>query len=324
VDVSDLADYLGKKYGGWFDLAVLYGTKWKTNRWISIPMGGATGPTVYRVSWVKQAGYDKIPNDLNGFMELCHKLQQIGHPCGFSLGHALGDANGFAEWALWTHGAYMVDERGKVAIDSKETIAALNYVKELYPAMIRGTLGWNDSGNNKAYLAGDIGLTFNGVSIYYVAKTSPDKRLNAIAADTNHQLAPFGLAKRQPESATVMNAMLFRHSKYPNAAKEYLRFMMEAPQYGEWLSQCLGYWSEPLKAYSKMAFWTSDPKIAPYADGMDTPYYDGYKGPITPASSAVAANYTIVDMFAEVATGNATPEGAAKRAAEQVERYYKS
>ena len=51
---------------------------------------------------------------------------------------------------------------------------------------------------------------------------------------------------------------------------------------------------------------------------------DGYKGPITPASSAVAANYTIVDMFASVATGNATPEAAAKMAAKQAERYYKS
>ena len=25
-----------------------------------------------------------------------------------------------------------------------------------------------------------------------------------------------------------MNAMVFKHTKYPNAAKEYLRFMMEA------------------------------------------------------------------------------------------------
>ncbi len=57
---------------------------------------------------------------------------------------------------------------------------------------------------------------------------------------------------------------------------------------------------------------------------MDTQYYDGYKGPITPASSAVAANYTTVDMFASVVTGNSTPEAAAKMAAKQAERYYKT
>ena len=324
VRMDDLAEYLGKKYGGWFDLALLYGRKWKTNEWISLPIGGGTGPTVYRASWVKEAGYESIPTDLNGFLTLCQKLKQIGHPCGFSIGHAVGDANGFAEWALWSHGGAVVDDKGKVMLDSKPTIEALKYVAELYKTMIPGTIAWNDSGNNKAYAAGDIGLTFNGVSIYYVIKNSPDPKLQAIAADTRTQAVPQGVAKRSPMSAAIMNAMLFKHSKYPNAAKEYLRFMMEAPQYGPWLSNCLGYWAEPLKAYAQMKFWTEDPILKPYANAMDTIYYDGYSGPITAAASSVVANYTIVDMFASVATGNSTPEAAAKQAARQAARYYKS
>ena len=323
-DMSDLADYLGAKYGGWQPLATIYGTKWHTKNWISIPIGGGAGPTVYRQSWVKQAGYDKIPDDLEGFLTLCQKLQKTGHPCGFSLGHALGDANGFASWLLWSHNAMLVDERGKIALDSKETIAALKYATELQKTMIPGTLSWNDSGNNKAYAAGEISLTFNGVSIYYVVKNSPDPKLQAIATDTQHQLVPKGHAPHSPMSATPMNAMVFKHTKYPNAAKAYLQFMMEKEQYGPWLSNCLGYWSNSLKSYSKMKFWTEDPKLAPYASGMDTPYYDGYKGPVTSASSAVTANYTVVDMFASVVTGNATPESAAKRAAKQAERYYKT
>ncbi len=323
VSMSDLAGYLGAKYGGWFQLAQLYGTKWGTKDWLSIPMGGSTGPTVYRISWLKAVGYDKVPDDLNEFLTMCQKLQKSGHPCGFALGHALGDANGFANWLLWTHGAYLVDEKGKVALDSKQTIAALHYATELQKTMIPGTLSWNDSGNNKAYIAGDISLTFNGVSIYFACKNSPDPQLQAIAADTNHQLAPHGLSKQTPESALVVNSMLFKHSKYPNAAKEYLRFMMEKEQYGPWLAACLGYWSNPLKAYSKMSFWDADPKLRPYASGMDTPYYDGYKGPVSASSSAVSANYTVVDMFASVVSGNATAEAAAKLAARQAARYLK-
>ena len=190
--------------------------------------------------------------------------------------------------------------------------------------MIPGTIAWNDAGNNKAYIAGDISLTFNGVSIYFVLKNSPDPKLQAMAADTMHQKVPQGLAKRSPMSAAIMNSMLFKHSKYPNAAKAYLTFMMEAPQYAPWLSSCLGYWSEPLKSYAKMKFWTEDPKLGPYASAMDTIYYDGFSGPIEPAASAVIANYTVVDMFASVATGNATPEAAAKAAARQAERYCKT
>jgi multiple sugar transport system substrate-binding protein len=324
ADMTDLADYLGAKYGGWQELARLYGTKWKTNDWISIPIGGGAGPTVYRQSWVKEVGYDKIPEDHEGFLTLCQKLQKAGHPFGMSLGHALGDANGFASWLLWSHNAMLVDENGKIALDSKETITALKYASELQKTQVSGNLSWNDSGNNKAYAAGDIGLTFNGVSIYYFLKSSPDPKLQQMAVDTQHQLLPKGLAARPPMSATPMNAMVFKHTKYPNAAKDYLRFMMEADQYGPWLSNCIGYWSNSLKAYSKMKFWSEDPKLVPYASGMDTPYYDGYKGPVTPASSAVTANYTVVDMFASVVTGNATPEDAAKRAAAQAARYYKT
>ena len=61
---------------------MLYGTKWKTKNWISIPIGGGAGPVVYRKSWVKEAGYDRIPDDHEGFLTLCQKLQKIGHPCG--------------------------------------------------------------------------------------------------------------------------------------------------------------------------------------------------------------------------------------------------
>lgn len=326
VDLSDLAEYLGAKYGGWFDLATLYGSKWGSGgkQWISIPMGGSSGPAVYRISRVKEAGFDAIPNDLNQFLTLCQNLKKNGHPCGFALGHAVGDANGFVNWLLWSHGAYAIDEQGKVAIDSKATIDALNYCKELYPTMIPGTTSWNDASNNQAFVAGDISLTFNGVSIYFVLKNSHDKRMQAMAVDTNNALPPLGLSKQAPLSALVVNSMVFRHTRYPNAAKEYLRFMMEAPQYGPWLASCLGYWSEPLKAYAKMAFWGSDPKIAAYKFGMDTPYYDGYKGPIGANSSALSANYILVDMFAKVATGNSSAAAAAKFAAAQAKRYYPS
>jgi multiple sugar transport system substrate-binding protein len=324
ADMSDLANYLGTKYGGWQELARLYGMKWGTDEWISIPVGGGMGPVVYRQSWVKQAGFDHIPDDHEGFLTLCQKLHDIGHPCGFSLGHALGDANGYANWLLWSHNAMLVDEKGHIALDSQETIAALKYATELQKTMAQGTLAWNDSGNNKAYTAGDISLTFNGVSIYYVLKSASDAHMNDMARDTQHQALPKGVAPRSPMTATPMNAMLFKHSKYPNAAKDYLRFMMEADQYGPWLSNCIGYWSNSLKAYSKMKFWTDDPKLQPYAAGMDTSFYDGYKGPVTAASSAVTANYTVVDMFASVVTGNATPEAAVKRAAQQAARYYKT
>jgi multiple sugar transport system substrate-binding protein len=323
VELTDLAEYLGARYGGWYRLAEIYGKKWNSNDWIGLPMGGSTGPAVYRTSWVKQAGYDKIPNDLNEFLKLCQNLKKIGHPCGFALSHAVGDAPGYANWLLWSHGAYLVDERGKVALSSKETRLAVEYAREMEPTMISGTMSWDGASNNKAFAAGQIGLTQNGVSIYYVLKNSPDPTMQAMAADTDHAVMPMGVATAPPEAALTLNAMLFHYSKYPNAAKEYLRFMMEAPQYDPWLTGCLGYWSQPLKAYAQSSVWSSDPKIAVYRDAMSTPYYDGYKGPITAAAGAVLENWILVDMFAKAVTGASSPESAIKEAVRGAERYYK-
>jgi len=136
LDMTELANYLGKKYGGWQTLAALYGKQFKTDKWIAIPFGGSAGPAVYRKSWVKEAGFDTIPSDHGKFLDLCRALKKNGHPPGFALGNAVGDANSYCGWLLWSHNGYMVDEDGKIAINRPETIEALKYAKELYQTFI--------------------------------------------------------------------------------------------------------------------------------------------------------------------------------------------
>ena len=117
--------------------------------------------------------------------------------------------------------------------------------------------------------------------------------------------------------------MVFKHTKYPNAAKEYLRFMMEANQYEPWLNGCLGYWSNPLKAYDQAAVWNGDPKVQIFREALDRQFWPSYEGPINAASAAVAANYVVVHMFASVASGEATPEDDAAQAEQQMKHWYK-
>lgn len=321
LELTDVAEYLGKKYGGWLFLGEKYGKKAKTNNWIGLPMGGSGGPLVYRTSAVKEAGFDKIPSDLPGFLKLCQALKKINKPAGFALGNAVGDANGFANWMLWAHGAALVDEDGKVTINSKETINALNYVKELYPSFIPGTMSWNDISNNRAYASKELFLTSNGVSLYFSLKNDPATK--EIADDTDHAELVQGQATSAPMSGTILNGMVLKHTKFPNAAKAYLAYMMEAEQYDPWLVGCLGYWAHPLKAYDKSKVWTTDPKIAVYRNTMDNKYWTGYKGPITQAAGTVQAEYIMVQMFASVASGQSTPEAAAKEAERRTKRYYR-
>lgn len=321
IELSDVAEYLGKRYGGWSFLGEKYGKKQGSNNWIGIPFGGSTGPIIYRKSALKEAGFDGIPNDFNEFLKICQALKKINKPSGFALGNAVGDGNGFANWLVWGHGGYLVDEEGKVAINSKQTIDALKYLKDLYATFIPGTLSWGDVSNNRAYAANEIWLSANGVSLYFALKNDPATR--AIAEDTDHAPLPSGLVGKTPASSLILNAMIFKHTKFPNAAKAFLTFMMESEQYDPWLTGCLGYWSHTLRSYGKSAVWDSDPKLAVYRNGTENQFWSGYKGPISHAAGAVAAEYIMVQMCASVAAGQATPEEAVREAERRSKRYYR-
>jgi len=321
IELTEVADYLGKRYGGWMFLAQKYGRRYKSDAWIGLPFGASGGPLVYRKSMVRAAGFERVPDDHAGYLDLCRKLQKAGKPAGFALGNAVGDANGFASWLLWSHGAALLDEEGNVSINSKETIAALNYLKQLYPTFIAGTISWNDVSNNRAYSAEDISLTANGVSLYFSLKNDPATR--AIADDSEHQLLPTGLAKTSPMGGLTLNAMVFKHSPCPNAAKAFLQFMLEREQYEPWLNANSGYWAHPLSAYGDAAVWSGDPKVRIFKDTMANKYWNGYKGPISSASGAVNADYVLVQMCASVATDAATPEAAAAEAERRAKRYFR-
>ncbi len=322
LDMTELAGYLGKKYGGWGALGQRYGKQHGTDKWIALPMGHGGGALVWRKSWVNEAGYTEIPNDLGKFLDLCQKLNKNGHPPGFALGNSQGDGNGTATWLLWAHGGYQVDDDGKVALNRPQTIEALKYGAELYKTFIAGTLSWLDPSNNKAYIAEQISLTQNGVSIYFVLQSDP--KTARIAEDTQHSRMPQGPIGKAPEAANTLNAMVFRTTKYPNAAKEYLRFMMEVEQYDPWLTKCLGYWAHPLLAFDQSDCWKQDPKVLPYRDVQKFEFYDGYKGPINAAAAAATAEYVLVQMFAGVASGQSTPEDAVKEAERRLQRIYKA
>jgi multiple sugar transport system substrate-binding protein len=321
IELTDVADYLGKRYGGWMFLAEKYGKRNKSDAWIGLPFGASGGPLVYRKSMIQAVGFDKVPEDHAGFLDLSRKLQKSSKPSGFALGNAVGDGNGFASWLLWSHNASLLDEEGNVIINSKETVAALKYLKDLYPTFIAGTPSWNDVSNNRAYSAGDISLTSNGVSLYFSLKNDPATK--PIADDTEHQFMPLGLAKSPPMAGLTLNAMVFKHSPYPNAAKAFLQFMLEHEQYEGWLNANSGYWANPLNAYSDAAVWKGDPKVSIFKDTMNNRYWDGYKGPISTASGAVKADYVLVQMCASVATDAATPESAAAEAERRAKRYFR-
>jgi len=321
VPLTDVATYLSNKYEGFYPLAQKYGKR--GNTWIQVPLGASGAKMNYRKSMIKEAGFETVPQDFPGFLKLCQALKAKSKPPGFALGNAVGDGNGWTHWVLWGFGAKMVDEKDNVVLDRPETVAALEYAKQMYDTFIPGTLSWQDPSNNKAFLDGQISLTANGISIYYVAKGSTDPTLKAIAEDMDHAAFPVGPVGKPSESCTMVSAMLFKYCKFPNAAKDYIRFMMEKEQLDPFLEAALGYWGHPLKYYEKNKVWTSDPKATPYREVISRALWLGYSGSLGYASASALADYIVVNMFASACTGQKSPKEAAAEAQKRAERYYK-
>jgi len=319
VDLTELANYLGNKYGGWYDGVRGYATR--GDQFIAMPLTAIGNAICYRDSHMKAAGFSEFPNDTEGFLELCKALKAKGTPAGFPHGKAVGDGNNYAHWLLWSHGGKMVDENSKVTINSPETIAAINYAKQLYETFIPGTESWQDINNNRAFLAGQISLTANGVSLYYAAKNDP--ALAEIAEDIRTTNFPIGPVGESVELHQTSSLLLFNHCQYPEAAKAYIKFMMEADQMNAWIEGSSAYCCQPLKAFADNPVWKADPIHAPYARASETLRPNGYAGPLGYASAATMADYVLVDMFASAVTGQMTPEEAAAEAERRANRYYR-
>jgi len=319
LDVTDVADYLGKKYGGWVESAQKYGKS--GNKWIAIPVCYSGNMLNYRIDASNKAGFSKFPTKTDEFLEYAKAMKKNNTPGGFALGHASGDGNAWVHWCLWSNGGNVVDKNDKVIINSPETEKALTYSKQLFENMIPGTASWNDASNNKAFLAGEIYWTGNGISIYAAAKKDPTK--NDIAKDMDHAVWPIGPAGKPTELHLMYPILAMTYTKYPQACKALMAFMLEADQFNKWLEASQGYLTHCLNAYDKNPIWTSDPKNTVFGEAAKRTLTAGGLGSVGEKAAAAISDFVVLDMFASFCTGREDAKGAIKIAERQLQRIYR-
>ena len=224
-----------------------------------------------------------------------------------------------SHWLIWAFGGKLVDENENVVINSPETIAALEYRKKLYKTFIEGTASWQDGHNNKAFMSEQISYTENAPSIY--AKAKAEKMSWADYVDhANHPVGPIGHATRPCDAFPML---IMKYTKYPNAAKAFMTFLMEKPQYDRSLTGGKAFFINSLRDYDSHPIWSDDPKYSVFKDIPNSGIPYSYAGDIGYASTGCLSDFVIVDMAAEALTGQKSPEEAAKRAEKRANRYYK-
>ena len=286
-----------------------------------VPYFFGGGANTYRKDIFQKVGIDKIPDTWEEHLAAGKKLKKFGMPIGQTLGHTFGDAPGFAYPVLWSFGGMEVDEKGKVAINSKETRAAVDFVKEFwFAACDEGGLAWDDTSNNRAFLAETIACTLNGASIYFVARYTPEKTMPGMADKIGHFLMPGGAAGRFHTVGPFSNCIT-SYSENKDVAKDYIRYCHQKEAYEKFLVTNKGYINGPLPEWQQHPMWESDPAITIF---RELPKYGrsiGYAGPYDRKAAEVRAKYIIVDLFAKVVQGG-SPQSAIAWAEQELKNVY--
>jgi multiple sugar transport system substrate-binding protein len=303
VDVSDIAEDIGRQQGGWYpevkNLSVWQG-KWK-----SVPFGNIGQVMVYRRDWFDAAGFTTFPDTWDEFLEAGTKLKKAGHPYGMSMGHGYADNNSWLLPLLWSYGAEVVAKDGKtIHVDSAETAKAVDYVRKLYKdACLDDCVGWLDIHNNKAFLTSQISCTNNAMSILISAK----RDLPAIGKVTDQALNPKG-PKGRFHSLVPVTHGVFSHTPDPAAAKHFLRWLMDAKQVGPWFRSAQMYHAPFLHAYDKDPEWDKEPRFRPDLKVLETGRLVNHPAPADHKAGEVVSKWVVIDMFAKACTGASTKQ----------------
>jgi multiple sugar transport system substrate-binding protein len=326
VDVSELAETIGKSQGGFYETSRSVANDGK--KWIGVPWCIVGLQIAYRKSWFAEIGYadGKFPETWDQYREAGKKLKAKGRPLGQTMGHTFGDAPAFAYPFLWSFGGKEVQSDGKtVVLNSKETVESVKFMTAFWKeAHDEGGLAWDDSNNNRAFLSGTCGATLNGASIYIEALRKPDSyqtdQGKQMKDDILHAPLPKGPGGQFSYHVPFTN-MLMKYSKQQDVAKKFLSWVHSKDVFDKWFVSQQGFSVGPTTDWEKHKIWERDPIMVPFKAAARTGRFAGYEGPSTRKAAEVVTKYIITDMYAKAIQGMPA-EQAVKAAHDELVKIY--
>ena len=316
LDVNDLADKLGKKYGGWSSLAENYSMV--KGHYYSIPDYFIDFPGLYRKDLWTEIGMPNGPDTWDELRVGGAKLKAKGFPIGIGLAHHNDSRNSWRA-IMWCHGGSEVAKDGKtVTWNSKEVREGLKYFRALYKeAMTPEVLSWDDASNNRLLASGRGSWIHNPISAYRTIEGQ-----NKELADKIHiSLSPKGPAGRL-SFANCLAYGITKFSKNQDVAKSFLEALTDS--YKDAFRASTGYNNPFLKGYAKgpLPIISEDPKLKLLEKSPEYHFTQGYPGPVTAASDEVYQQFVMIDACAQFCTDKMDLEQTVKWAEEKIKGIY--
>ena len=304
ADVTDIAEELDAEGGGFLPNAPF--NLVNDGKWLGLPLGQHNWFINYRQDWLQEEGYETFPDTWEEALELGRILKAKERPYGMPFSDlAAGDGNAVPRMILWAFGGKEFNEDGSIALDSQETMDALEFAISLHnDAGDPGETAWDDGANNASFLAGTISMTANVNTIYLPAKANNPE----IAEAMNHALPPAGPGGRF-SAGTLPWWGLLKHTQGANleASQNFMRAFLAMESLGEFYKAGQGYILPLLPNYENEPIWPEDPKLAIAKEMFQLALPPGYALPYQTALSGLIQDKVLIGkLFSQAcSTGNA-------------------
>jgi multiple sugar transport system substrate-binding protein len=317
IDVQDLADKIGKKYGGWTPLAENYG-KASDGKFHSIPDFFIDFPGLYRKDLWTEVGMPNGPDTWEDLHKGGMTLKAKGFPIGIGLAHH-DDSRASWRAIMWSFGGSEVAKDGKtITYNSKEVREALKFNKALYKdCMTPEVLAWDDASNNRLLASGRGSWIHNPISAYRTIEGQNKELAEKIWV----QLSPRGPAIRR-SFANCRAYGITKFSKNQDASKAFLEALVD--NYKDGFRASTGYDMPFLQAYAKGPFpiISEDPKLKALEQDAEYHFTTGYPGPLTVPADEVYQQFVMVDALAQFCTDKMDLEQTVKWGDDKIKAIY--
>ncbi|HUG07854.1 MAG TPA: extracellular solute-binding protein [Acidimicrobiia bacterium] len=312
VDMADVVAEAESRYGEMLDLSRRSSFNPNTDKYYAYAPAWVPDPGDYRKSLWEPVGFPDGPHTWDDLLEGGSEIfANEGVQLGIGMSQEI-DSNMALRALMWSFGASIQDANEAVVINSDATIAAVEYMNELFErAMTPEVFAWNAASNNQGLNAGELSYILNSISAY---RTAQDEGL-AVADDIF-----FSPALAGPETAIVASHVMYNwiipDSPDVNvaAAQEFLLHYTENLAPVTWHSKLYDFPAFPERVPELNGWLDNDPfgsqpadKLAVLKDATDWATNIGHPGPANPAVGQIFGEAIIPVMFAEAAQGNKTP-----------------
>lgn len=326
VDLRDVVEQVERKHGKMIGLAEKSTRDPSTGKYFAFSESYVPDPGNYRIDLWSEVGLPKGPDSWDDLRAGGRKIRErFGNGVGMGLSQET-DSNMALRALLWSFGGAEQDAEGRVVtLNSRETVAALEYMRALYrETETAEVFTWDPSSNNRAMLAGRASFIQNAISVTRTAeKENPE-----IARRIGLCPALRGPVRRIASEHLMNCYVVWKFAGNVDGAKQFLVDLVD--RFGDVFreSEFYNFPCYPSTVPDLPALLARDPhepagKYSVLANVLDWTTNVGYPAYATPATDEVFNTYVIPTMFARVARGDAAAPEAAEAAQREVERIFK-